>query len=439
VNRSAVASLAGLVLVAGGALTSSVPLAGAAAPVAAAVKVLVKFPAAPAGLPSGIEPLTRYVPADSCDARDKPGSAALGRFLKATYPGSSYGVSRSCGTDGLSTTEHFEGRAVDWMSSARVPQQKANAEAVISWLLAKDRAGNPYANARRLGVMYVIWNNKIWGAYRPGDGWRPYQSCGAAGQAGAALDTNCHRDHVHLSLSWEGAMGRTSFWTKKVAAPDYGPCRVAGLNWAASHGTANPRPCPSTPVVKPEAGSSALHASLVRSSGLTVKRGSSGAVVVLAQKLVGAAPDGAFGALTEAKVRAFQKVQRVPATGVFDHPTWRAALKVTAPKVAAPKVAAPKVAAPKVAAPKVAAPKVAAPKVAAKVPVKSLGGYAKYAAVTLRRGSAGSVVRVLQTALRVGVDGKFGPVTEAKVRAFQKAHRLTQSGVVTAPVWRAFS
>jgi peptidoglycan hydrolase-like protein with peptidoglycan-binding domain len=416
VNRSVVASIAGLVLAASGALTGSVTSAGAMTPfaetsVAAAARVVVKYPAAPAGFPSGIEPLAKYVPADSCDAQDKPGSAALGRFLKATYPGSSYGISRSCGTDAMSTTEHYEGRAVDWMSSSRVPQQKANAEAVISWLLAKDRAGNPYANARRLGVMYVIWNNQISGAYRPGDGWRPYQSCGTAAKAGAASDTTCHRDHIHFSLSWEGAMGATSFWTKKVAAADYGPCRVAGLNWAASRGAANPRPCPSTPLVNPEAGSSALHGSLVRSSGLTVRRGSSGAVVVSVQKLVGATPDGGFGALTEAKVRAFQNAQRVPATGVFDHPTWRAALKVTAPKAV---VKAPV--------------KVVAP----------VGRFAKYAGVVLRRGSTGPVVKVLQSALWLGADGKFGPMTEAKVRAFQRAHRLSQSGVVTAPVWRAF-
>lgn len=404
-------------MLAAGALTGSVTSAGAATPfdetpVAPAVKVMVRFPSAPTGFPSGIEALTKYVPADSCDAQDKPGSAALGRFLKATYPVSSYGISRSCGTDAMSTTEHYEGRAVDWMSSSRVPQQKADADAVIGWLLAKDRAGNPYANARRLGVMYLIWNDKIWGAYRPGDGWRPYQSCGTAVRAGQAFDTTCHRDHIHISLSWEGAMGRTSFWTKKVAATDYGPCRVAGLNWAASRGTANPRPCPSTPLVSPEPGSSALHASLVRSSGLTVRRGSSGGVVGSVQELVGATPDGGFGALTEAKVRSFQKAQRVPATGVLDHPTWRAALKVTAPK--------------------------AAPKAPVKV-VPPVGKYAKYAGVVLRLGSTGSVVKVLQSALRVGADGKFGPVTEAKVRAFQKAHRLTQNGVVTAPVWRTFS
>jgi len=416
VNRSVVASLVGVALAAYGVWTGPVTTAMADIPVAAATKLVVKLPVAPAGLPSAIESLASYVPAASCDGKDKPGSAALGRFLKGTYPMSSYGISRSCGTNAMSTTEHNEGRAVDWMSSSRVPQQKANAQAVIRWLLAKDSGGRPYANARRLGVMYLIWDNKIWGAYRPGDGWRPYQSCGTAAKAGAALDTSCHRDHIHLSLSWEGAMGRTSFWTKRVAAPDYGPCRVAGLNWAASRRAANPRPCPSMPVVKAEAGSSALHASLVRSSGLTVNRGSSGAVVVSVQKLVGATPDGGFGVLTESKVRAFQKVQQVPATGVVDHPTWRAALKHTAPKAVATK---------------------ASVATNAVKPAVTANTYARYERVVLRRGSTGSVVKVLQSALRAGVDGQFGPLTEGKVRAYQKSHRLTQNGVVTTSVWRA--
>ena len=415
VNRSVVASLLGVVLVAGGAWTGPLTSAGAATPVAAAV--VVRLPTAPAGLPSGIEPLARYVGSNSCDASDKPGSTAVGQFLKVTYPGTSYGISRSCATD---TSEHYEGRAVDWMTNVRIPQEKANAEAAIAWLLAKDTAGNPYANARRLGVMYLIWNNKIWGAYRPADGWQSYQSCDTAAKAAAGLDNACHRNHIHISLSWEGAMGRTSFWTKKVAAPDYGPCRVAEFNWAASRSTANPLPCPSMPRVGAEAGSSALHASLVRSSGLTVRRGSSGPVVVLVQTLVGATPDGGFGALTETKVQAFQAAQGVPATGVVDYPTWRAVLRATAPG-----------------SPVVTVPANSVP--ANNVPAKkaAVGKYARYERVVLRRGSKGAAVKVLQSALRTRADGKFGPGTQAKVRAYQKAHRLSQNGVVSTAVWRA--
>lgn len=385
----------------------------AVAAVSVAVKVVVKAPVTPAGLPAGIERLTSYVPADSCDMTDKPGSVALGRFLRASYPVSSYGISRACGTDALSTTEHYEGRGIDWMSNSRVPQQKANADAVTTWLLAKDKAGNTYANARRLGVMYLIWNNKIWGAYNTPAGWRPYQDCGTAAKASSAFDTTCHRNHIHISLSWEGAMGRTSFWSKKVAAPDYGPCRVAGFSWAGSYASANPRVCRSVAAARPEAGSSALHAALVRSSGITVRRGHSGPVVVAIQQLVGAAADGGFGLLTEVKVRAFQRKIGVSQTGVVDYATWRAALKATAPRQVA-----------------------TAPKpVVAKAPVSK---YAKYVNVVLQRGSTGSVVKVMQAAMGATADGNFGPLTEAKVRTFQLAHRLTVNGVVTAAVWRAF-
>ena len=94
------------------------------------------------------------------------------------------------------------------------------------------------ANARRLGVMYIIWNNRIWGAYRPADGWRPYRAAPSTPSPGS--DTACHRNHVHLSLSWAGAMGRTSWWTQAVAGPDYGPCRVPDLNWAPAYTAAQP-------------------------------------------------------------------------------------------------------------------------------------------------------------------------------------------------------
>ena len=70
--------------------------------------------------------------------------------------------------------------------------------------------------------MYMIWNNMMWGAW---DGkWEPYNGCFST--PAAALDTACHRDHMHFSLSWNGAIGRTSFWSRQVfAATDYGPCR----------------------------------------------------------------------------------------------------------------------------------------------------------------------------------------------------------------------
>jgi hypothetical protein len=56
--------------------------------------------------------------------------------------------------------------------------------------------------ARRLGVMYIIFNRKIWRSYDPG--WGSYSG------------TNPHTDHIHISLSYDGSTGRTSFWTNKT-------------------------------------------------------------------------------------------------------------------------------------------------------------------------------------------------------------------------------
>ena len=61
----------------------------------------------------------------------------------------------------------------------------------------------------------------------------------------------------------------------------------------------------------------------------------------------------------------------------------------------------------------------------------------------LRRGSTGPAVRSLQSTLnawggaRLLVDGVFGPVTEAAVIRFQKAHGLVVDGIVGNQTWGA--
>ena len=153
----------------------------------------------------GIDPYARYDPQRTCDPVGKPGAVGLRDLLLSSYPVSrSLGVSRTCTARGVS--EHKEGRAFDWGVNLGVPAQRAAAESAISQLMATDAAGNRHALARRLGVMYVIWNRQIWSAYNPDGGWRPY--------SGASP----HTDHVHLSLSWDGAMGRTSFWRGEAAS-----------------------------------------------------------------------------------------------------------------------------------------------------------------------------------------------------------------------------
>jgi peptidoglycan hydrolase-like protein with peptidoglycan-binding domain len=55
----------------------------------------------------------------------------------------------------------------------------------------------------------------------------------------------------------------------------------------------------------------------------------------------------------------------------------------------------------------------------------------------LRRGDRGVVVEILQHALGISADGVFGPATEAAVKRFQAAHRLTVDGIAGGATWRA--
>jgi peptidoglycan hydrolase-like protein with peptidoglycan-binding domain len=56
---------------------------------------------------------------------------------------------------------------------------------------------------------------------------------------------------------------------------------------------------------------------------------------------------------------------------------------------------------------------------------------------TLRRGVANELVKQVQTKVRVNVDGKFGPRTEAAVRAFQRDNGLVPDGIVGPKTWAA--
>ena len=56
---------------------------------------------------------------------------------------------------------------------------------------------------------------------------------------------------------------------------------------------------------------------------------------------------------------------------------------------------------------------------------------------TLRRGSKDELVKTIQTKLKLEADGKFGPRTEAAVRAFQREHDLVPDGIVGPKTWQA--
>ena len=164
-------------------------------------------PKAPAVFPAAIEVFAPYQPQTFCDPVAKPGTLALSHLLTSTYTGTAIvSLTRPCGSD---TSEHYDGRAIDWGVDHRNAQQRAQGQAFLDWLFNTDASGDKDAMVRRLGVMYVIWNHRIWGSYS--QHWEPYTNCSGP--------TACHVDHMHISLDWSGAMKKTSFWTGKVTAP----------------------------------------------------------------------------------------------------------------------------------------------------------------------------------------------------------------------------
>ena len=153
---------------------------------------------------AAIEVLSPYQGQTICDPVARPGVTRFKDLVLATYAGTAdAGLARACSTGGSS--EHKEGRAWDWRVSTSNPTQAAQARDLLTWLLATDVHGNTAAMARRLGVMYVIWDRRVWKSYQASLGWQAY--------TGASP----HTDHVHVSFSWAGASGETSYWTGKVA------------------------------------------------------------------------------------------------------------------------------------------------------------------------------------------------------------------------------
>jgi hypothetical protein len=171
-------------------------------------------PAAKA-LPAQIEPLPSYQMPVTCDPVAKAGPKKLTALLKQTYGSTAFGITRAC--SGTPSSEHQEGRAVDWMLDSTTT--KADVNAFLGWLLAADKDGYTVAMARRMGIMYIVWQNKIFRVYHPDLGWQPYQDC--ATLKSTAYDTYCHRNHAHLSFTWDGAMAKTSYWSGvAVTVPD---------------------------------------------------------------------------------------------------------------------------------------------------------------------------------------------------------------------------
>ena len=84
------------------------------------------------------------------------------------------------------TSTHDEGRALDVFVPMQDGAGSREGWAAAHWLVA---------NAERLGVATVIYDDRIWSAHRGGEGWRDYLP-----PSGATSVTERHLDHIHVDV-----------------------------------------------------------------------------------------------------------------------------------------------------------------------------------------------------------------------------------------------
>jgi hypothetical protein len=231
----AVSLATALVVGATGLLSASPATAATAVPPA-------PTPATKAFRTATVDAMPTWVRENGCSPTEKPGPQLLRRLLRTTYGPIASNIVRPCTA---ADSGHEEGRALDWMTNVRVPAQKAMADAFVAWVQAPDPSGNPEAMARRLGIAYLIWNNRTWRAYDPARGWTEYDGClSPRKRKKKAFDNACHRTHVHISFTWDGALKRTSYASGYVACPP--PAVPATPPWPTTPTTPT---IPTVPVV----------------------------------------------------------------------------------------------------------------------------------------------------------------------------------------------
>lgn len=183
--------------------------------------------------------------------------------------------------------DHAKGIALDFM----IFENAAAGHYIANYLMA---------NAKRLGVQYLMWNHRIWNVDKDKYGaWRWVADRGSV--------TENHMDHVHVTL--------------KSSSTAYVP---------PSPVVAKPSPTKPTSPKKPAPPKTPKY------PGKQLRRGSSGANVLAVQKRLKArgwslSTDSKFGPGTERVVRQFQANKKLKADGIVGPATWAAlwALPIT--------------------------------------------------------------------------------------------------------------
>ncbi len=202
-------------------------------------------------LPPDVDLADAYEGQSMCDPTPKPGTLKLRDTLWRTYGSSIWaGISRDCKvTWDKGISEHKDGRAIDWGVSVR-NGTKAIGDEFFNWVTA-----NNGEMARRMGIMYLIWDSRMWRVYDMDRGFPEYSKC-LTDFTSTSYDTTCHRDHMHISMTWHGAGAWTSWYDstsvtqRACRAGNPVPARAGALGAPAAMfdplagvGVAGGRPC----------------------------------------------------------------------------------------------------------------------------------------------------------------------------------------------------
>ena len=227
-------------------LASATPAAATAAATAAPATVA---PAAPLGCRPPSSPLPPTWPLRPVTPGTSRAPSRWASCSRRRTPARRTGSRAACGSDALPTSEHYDGRAVDWMNKVRTasagPGQRAGKFLIsrTTGTSRRSRAGS--GSCTSSGTTDL-------GAYNPAAGWEAYDGCTKrppsppawTPPATATTSTSRCPGTARSASPRSGA-------ARLVTTPDYGPCRPRDLNWAPAYTRGQPRPVPVLPEGQP--------------------------------------------------------------------------------------------------------------------------------------------------------------------------------------------
>ncbi|MBZ5740568.1 hypothetical protein [Nocardioides mangrovi] len=164
--------------------------------------------------PAPIEDYASYAAPTKCHPKPRAGTVYLARWVTRRFGGGIVSEGRACTKKDGPTSEHQTGQAFDWGNDVNRRADRRRVKDLMKLLFATDWHGNTDAVARRMGVMYVIWDDEIYSAW---NGFRPERYLNSACKSRKKCSqTLRHRDHLHVSLDLPGARGRTSWFDGRL-------------------------------------------------------------------------------------------------------------------------------------------------------------------------------------------------------------------------------